>query len=480
MDHEICDQAKAGKLIWSFIKLIAYAATAILISHCSTAHAQLAVVSGQAYNAYWGYYDGFRVQPASATVTIATSWVGMDVKESYQGGAQFDLGVFVNGQTFTDTSSMGANVPAGAPYTNTYYAYVSGTLESTYSITFSETGAVQNSQSGVYPWNGPNLVTGIWGCGGPSDTGTLILQYRFDNNSSTVHTYTVFEDGTQVDGGSVAAGLLDDFCTTDLISEPGAHTWAVNVDGVAWQAGTATVSTGQTVTVSVGDDTFAATASPSPSPSASPSPSPTASPTPSATPNPSGTPNPIATPNPTAAPTSTPDSGGGGASPTPDGGGGGASPTPDGGGGGATPAPSSSPSSCGTGTGDNTEQEMEAAIQATFGNTAGAPTANANDFQPQGNYTPAPDNTTAGLDSARSNLDGNLSTFTNMVPDLSGFGGIGTQYSFQVDCSGFGFGTVSLDFSPYQSGIQLIRALVLGMTGLILVIKFIKHMGPTL
>ena len=123
---------------------------------------------------------------------------------------------------------------------------------------------------------------------------------------------------------------------------------------------------------------------------------------------------------------------------------------------------------------------MEAAIQATFGNTAGAPTANSNDFQPQGNYTPAPDNTTAGLDSARSNLDGNLSTFTNMVPDLSGFGGIGTQYSFQVDCSGFGFGTVSLDFSPYQSGIQLIRALVLGMTGLILVIKFIKHMGPTL
>jgi hypothetical protein len=461
MDHEICDQAKAGKLIWSFIKIIAYAATAILISHCSTAHAQLPVVSGQAYNGYYGYYDGFKVQPASATITIATGWVGMDVQCSYQGSANIDLGVFANGQTITDTSSMGPNVPAGAPYTDTYYAYESGTLESTYSVTFSETGAVQNSSSGVYPWTGPNNVTGIWGCGGPPTDGTLKIDYAFNNESTATHAYVVYVDGVQIDGGPIAPGSS---LGTDAPTETdGSHTWSITVDGATWQSGTAVVPPGGTVEVNAGVvDTFPASSpTPSPSPSATPSPSPTA--TPSATPDPS------ATPNPSASPTA-----------TPDGGGGGASPTPDGGGGGATPAPSSTPSSSGTGTGDNTEQEMEAAIQATFGNTAGAPSANANDFQPQGNYTPAPDNTTPGLDSARSNLDGNLSTFTNMVPDLTGFSGIGTQYSFQVDCSGFGFGMISLDFSPYQSGIQLIRALVLGMTGLILVIKFIKHMGPTL
>ncbi len=123
---------------------------------------------------------------------------------------------------------------------------------------------------------------------------------------------------------------------------------------------------------------------------------------------------------------------------------------------------------------------MEAAIQATFGNTAGAPVANSNDFQPQGSYSPPPDEVSAGLDSARGNIDGDTSIFQGLMPDLSGFQSIGTQYTFTLDFTALGLGNQTIDLTPYSGGISLLRGLTLGLVGLVLVIKFIKHLGPTL
>jgi hypothetical protein len=123
---------------------------------------------------------------------------------------------------------------------------------------------------------------------------------------------------------------------------------------------------------------------------------------------------------------------------------------------------------------------MEQAIENTFGNTTGAPQASSNDFQPTGDYSPSPDNVSAGLDSARGSIDGETSLFQSLMPDLSGFQSIGTQYTFQLDFSGLGLGVQTVDLTPFSGGIQLLRALTLGMVSLVLVIKFIKHLGPTL
>jgi hypothetical protein len=280
-------------------------------------------------------------------------------------------------------------------------------------------------------------------------------------------------------GQKVAGGV---FGTSTGMVPLGSHSWAVDVDGVGWEGGLVTITVGgQSVEVNQG----AVYSWPAGSPSPTPSPSPTASPTPSASPTPTATPQPTATPgaSPTGSPSEGPD-GGSGATPTPWGGGdgGGASPTPAGGGdgGGASPTPSGTPSESGSGSGDNTEQEMEAAIQATFGNTAGAPVANSNDFQPQGSYSPPPDEVSAGLDSARGNIDGDTSIFQGLMPDLSGFQSIGTQYTFTLDFTALGLGNQTIDLTPYSGGISLLRGLTLGMVGLVLVIKFIKHLGPTL
>jgi hypothetical protein len=463
-DREIMDSRAIGKIGWSVIKILLLFLGFLLLTRC-VSHAQLPVVSQQAYNGYYGYYDGFKVQPAAATITIATSWVNMDVQCSYAGGAQVDLGVMMNGQTFTDTSSMGPNVPPGAPYTDTYYAYVSGTLESTYSITFSESGAVQNTTAGVYPWTGPNLVTGIWGCGGPPDTGNLQINATFANAGSGAHSFALFIAGVQVDSGTVPP-TQDVAETVDPTEEPGSYPWYITVDGAIWQSGNANVFTGQTTIVNAGTDTFSAS-SPTPSPSRSPSPAPSATPSPTPdsgpSPTPSGSPSSSATPAPSA-------------SPTPDGGGGaGATPTPSGSGDGASPTPGTTGTDSGL-----TEGQMEQAIENTFGNTTGAPQASSNDFQPSGTYTPPPDNTTAGLQSARDNLDGNVSMFQAMVPDLSGFQSIGTQYTFSIDCSGLGLGMATIDLSPYATAIGIVRGLCEAMIGLVLIIKFIKHLGPTL
>jgi hypothetical protein len=484
MDHEVLNHAKAEKLIASFIKLAIYAAIGLFFAKCSTAHAQ------SSQNLQWGFADPYYDDPQTQNVqwTTTCEWpttISLDVQESDNGGAFYDLGAKSGQSNLTAQSNC---TPNGADFTVTYNAYYQGVLVGTKTLDATETYDGDN-----LGWNNLNQTllqdTALLI---PSSTpwapGTILVDFHATNAGSASHVLNILVDGASIGTEPVAPadpatyGPDSIFGTLSSSVAVGSHTWEVDVDGADWQNGSVTVAAGQTVEVNQSNvySWPASTPTPSPSPTATPSPSPTATPSPTASPTASPNPSasPSATPGPSASPT--PD-GGGGASPTPSGdGGGGASPTPGDGGGGATPAPSGTPSDSGTGSGDNTEQEMEAAIQATFGNTSGAPVASSNDFQPTGTYTPAPDNTTAGLDSARNGLDGNLSTFTNMVPDLSGFSGLGTQYSFAIDCSGLGFGVVSLDFSPYQSGIQLIRALVLGMTALVLVIKFIKHMGPTL
>ena len=75
------------------------------------------------------------------------------------------------------------------------------------------------------------------------------------------------------------------------------------------------------------------------------------------------------------------------------------------------------------------------------------------------------------------------SDFGNMyglVPDLSAFTSIGTLYSFQLNLTGLRLGTVTIDLSPFQTQIAFVRGLVLAMMGLIFVIKFIKHIGPSI
>lgn len=70
--------------------------------------------------------------------------------------------------------------------------------------------------------------------------------------------------------------------------------------------------------------------------------------------------------------------------------------------------------------------------------------------------------------------------FQAMVPDLSPFESIGYQYSFQIDFTGLGLGIQTIDLSPYSEGISVVRTLVLVMLALVLIIKFIKHLGPSL
>jgi hypothetical protein len=67
-----------------------------------------------------------------------------------------------------------------------------------------------------------------------------------------------------------------------------------------------------------------------------------------------------------------------------------------------------------------------------------------------------------------------------LVPDLSAFTSIGTLYSFELNLTGLRLGTITIDLSPYQSQISFVRGVVLAMMGLIFVIKFIKHIGPSI
>jgi len=61
-----------------------------------------------------------------------------------------------------------------------------------------------------------------------------------------------------------------------------------------------------------------------------------------------------------------------------------------------------------------------------------------------------------------------------LVPDLS------SLYSFQLNLTGFRLGIVTIDLSPFQSQIAFVRGIVLAMMGLIFVVKFIKHIGPSI
>ena len=127
-----------------------------------------------------------------------------------------------------------------------------------------------------------------------------------------------------------------------------------------------------------------------------------------------------------------------------------------------------------------TEQDIEEAIRNTFGDTSGAPQADPNDFQPQGNYTPPNDTISPQLNSAQTYLSSQYGIFSNLVPNLSAFQGLGSLYSFTLNCSGLGLGTVTIDLSPYASQIQIVREATLVILSLVLVIKFIKHAGPTI
>jgi len=127
-----------------------------------------------------------------------------------------------------------------------------------------------------------------------------------------------------------------------------------------------------------------------------------------------------------------------------------------------------------------TEADIETAIRNTFGDTDGAPSPSQNDFTPQGNYTPPPDSITPGVSAASSTLQSDFANLYGLVPDLSAFTAIGTLYSFQLNLSGLGLGLITIDLSPFQSQIAFVRALVLAIMGLIFVIKFIKHIGPSI
>jgi len=73
-----------------------------------------------------------------------------------------------------------------------------------------------------------------------------------------------------------------------------------------------------------------------------------------------------------------------------------------------------------------------------------------------------------------------LSCAVTARPDLSAFTSIGTLYSFQLNLTGLGLGTITIDLSPFQTQIAFVRGIVLAMLGLIFVITFIKHIGPSI
>jgi hypothetical protein len=127
-----------------------------------------------------------------------------------------------------------------------------------------------------------------------------------------------------------------------------------------------------------------------------------------------------------------------------------------------------------------TEKDIETAIRNTFGDTTGAPQANSSDFQPQGNYSPPPDEITDGLNSAQTYLSSQYGIFAKMVPDLSAFSGLGRQYTFTIDCSGLSLGVANINLTPYESQMEMVRTAILVMLSLVLAIKFLKHCGPSI
>jgi hypothetical protein len=128
-----------------------------------------------------------------------------------------------------------------------------------------------------------------------------------------------------------------------------------------------------------------------------------------------------------------------------------------------------------------TEQDIETAIRNTFGDTTGAPQANQSDFSYTDDLTIPQDTTSPQLASVSTQLAGIQNVFGGLAPDWRSLvSGLSPLYAFTLDFTGFGLGIVTIDLSPFATGIAWVRSLILASITMIIVIKLAKHVGTVL
>jgi hypothetical protein len=85
------------------------------------------------------------------------------------------------------------------------------------------------------------------------------------------------------------------------------------------------------------------------------------------------------------------------------------------------------------------------------------------------------------LSSVSTQLSANSNVFGGLAPDWRNlFAGLGTLYTFQLDLSGFGLGEITINLSPFATGISWVRGLILASITITVVIKLAKHVGTVL
>jgi len=85
------------------------------------------------------------------------------------------------------------------------------------------------------------------------------------------------------------------------------------------------------------------------------------------------------------------------------------------------------------------------------------------------------------LASVSTQLAGIQNVFGGLAPDWRSLvSGLTPLYSFTMDFSGLGLGVITINLSPFATGISWVRALILASITMIVVIKLAKHVGTVL